>query len=378
MSAQEPPFVRAEPPALVRVLLVLALLYGFLVGVSLLEVGIASMGAGFQRAFIESVANPISGLFAGILLTVLVQSSSVSTATIVGLVGGGTLPVSLAIPMIMGTNIGTTVTNTLASLGSIRRNDEFQRGFAAATVHDFFNLLAVAILLPLELATGFLGRIATWLTGILRRADIDATAPGASPIRQAVKIPVDFIRSFFEAGIPAGIFFLVLGLGLIFLALTFITRNMRQLVAGGVQKAMNRFIGGGGGAFGIVIGILVTVAVQSSSITTSILVPLVAAGILSLRSAYPITVGANIGTTITGLLASLAVLLPAGLTIALVHTLFNLMAMLIIFPVKRIREVPIVAAERFAAVAVRRHSLVAIYTLGLFVVLPLLGVFLLN
>ncbi len=378
LTAPEPPYTRAEPPTFVRVLLVLLLLYGFLVGVSLLEVGIASLGQGFQTAFIQSVSNPISGLFAGILLTVLVQSSSVSTATIVGLVGSGTLPVGLAIPMIMGTNIGTTVTNTLASLGSIRRREEFQRGFAAATVHDFFNLMAVAILLPLELLTGVLGRTATWLTGILRRAEIDATAPGASPIRQAVKIPVDFIRSFFETGVPAGILFLALGLGLIFLALTFITRNMRQLVAGGVQKAMNRFIGGGGGTFGIVLGILVTVAVQSSSITTSILVPLVAAGVLSLRSAYPITVGANIGTTITGLLASLAVLLPAGLTIALVHTLFNVAAMLIIFPVKRIREIPIVAAERFAAVAVDRHSLVAAYTVGMFVLLPLLGVILLN
>ncbi len=377
MTASEPPFVRAEPPALFRVVLVLVLLYGFLVGVSLLEVGIAAMGQGFQTAFIESVRNPLSGLFAGILLTVLVQSSSVSTATIVGLVGSGTVPVALAIPMIMGTNIGTTVTNTLASLGSIRRSEEFQRGFAAATVHDFFNLLAVLILLPLELATGMLGRIATWLTGILRRAEIDATAPGASPIRQAVRVPVDFVRSFFETGVPAGIVFLLLGLALIFLALTFITRNMRQLVAGGVQKAMNRFIGGGGGAFGIVLGILVTVAVQSSSITTSILVPLVAAGVLSLRSAYPITVGANIGTTITGLLASLAVLLPAGLTIALVHTLFNVFAMLIIFPFKRIRDIPIVAAERFAGVAVKRHAIVAAYTLGMFIVLPLLGVVLL-
>jgi hypothetical protein len=58
--------------------------------------------------------------------------------------------------MIIGANIGTTVTNTLASLGSIRRAEEFRRAFEAATVHDFFNLLAVAVLFPLQLATGFL------------------------------------------------------------------------------------------------------------------------------------------------------------------------------------------------------------------------------
>lgn len=370
------PFEKRELPVPVRVALVVTLLYLFLVGVNLLEVGIASLGQGFQTAFIASVNNPLSGLFAGILMTVLVQSSSVSTATIVGLVGGGTLPVGLAVPMIMGANIGTTVTNTLASLGSIRRNDEFQRGFAAATVHDFFNVLAVVILLPLELATGFLARAAGWLTTLLRGAEIETTAPGSSPIRQAVKVPVEFIRSFFEAGIPAGLLYLALGLALIFLALTFITRNMRRLVAGGVQKAMNRFIGKGGGAFGIAVGIAVTIAVQSSSITTSILVPLVAAGVLTLPSAYPITVGANIGTTVTALLASLAVLLPAGLTIALVHTLFNVTAMLIIFPVERVRNVPVRAAERMAEVATRNHSLVAAYVLGLFIVIPLLGVLL--
>lgn len=372
----DPPFEKKEPPAPLRVLLVLVLLYGFLVGVGLLETGIASLGAGFQNAFIASVTNPISGLFAGILMTVLVQSSSVSTATIVGLVGSGALPVNLAIPMIMGANIGTTVTNTLASLGSIRRSEEFQRGFAAATVHDFFNLMAVAILLPIELLTGFLGKTAGWITSILRDAEFETTAPGSSPIRQVVKFPVEALRSVLEPGAVTGVILIALGLALIFLALTFITKNMRRLVAGGVQKAMNRFIGGGGGTFGILVGIGVTIAVQSSSITTSILVPLVAAGVLTLRSAYPITVGANIGTTVTALLASLAVLLPAGLTIALVHTLFNITAMLIIFPVERIRSIPIVLAERMAAVATKNHSLVAIYVLGLFVVIPLLGIFL--
>ena len=69
--------------------------------------------------------------------------------------------------MIMGANIGTTVTNTLVSLGSIRQSDEFKRAFAAATVHDFFNLLAMLILLPIELATGVLSSIAESITEAL-------------------------------------------------------------------------------------------------------------------------------------------------------------------------------------------------------------------
>jgi solute carrier family 34 (sodium-dependent phosphate cotransporter) len=191
-------------------------------------------------------------------------------------------------------------------------------------------------------------------------------------------VPINFVQELFEPGPIAGFLFLGLGLGLIFIALALITKNMRRLVAGGVERMMNRLIGRGGGAMGIVVGIAVTVAVQSSTITSSILVPLVAAGVLTLTSAYPITIGANVGTTITALIASLAVLRPEGLTVALVHTLFNLSAMTLIFPVPRIRQIPVRLAEGIARLAVRRRLVVFVYGVGLFLVLPLLGVFLIR
>ena len=365
-------------PPLVRALLVVFFLYLFLVGVGFLEAGIAALGKGFQTGLLESVSNPISGLCAGILATVLVQSSSVSTSTIVGMVGAGTLPLALAVPMIMGANIGTTVTSTLAALGSIRRVEEFRRAFAAATVHDFFNLLAVAVLLPLELATGLLSRMAGELTELLLGAGVSASEPGKSPIRTAVKLPIGWVEDLLEPGRLTAFLLLGVGLALIFLALGLITRNMRRLVAGGVERLMNRVIGSGGGAVGILVGIGVTVAVQSSSITTSILVPLVAAGVLTLPSAYPITLGANVGTTITALIASLAVVRPEGLTIALVHLLFNVVGIAIVYPVPVIRLVPIRLAEALADAAVKRRRIVLAYTVTLFLVLPLLGVFLIQ
>jgi len=377
MDASGGPPSRTIPP-FARALLVVFLLYGFLVGVGLLEAGIAALGKGFQEGLLESVSNPISGLCAGLLATVLVQSSSVSTSTIVGLVGAGTLPLALAVPMIMGANIGTTVTSTLAALGSIRRADEFQRAFAAATVHDFFNILAVAVLLPLEIATGMLRRLAAVLTDVLLGAGVSAGEPGKSPIRAAVKLPVEWVEGLLPTGRVAAAVLLVVGLAVIFLALGLITRNMRRLVAGSVERVMNRVVGKGGGLVGILAGIGVTVAVQSSSITTSILVPLVGAGVLTLASAYPITLGANVGTTITALLASLAVVRPEGLTIALVHLLFNVVGILILYPVPRIRMVPIRLAEGLAVAAVKRTRVVFAYTVTVFLVLPLLGVFLIQ
>ena len=375
--SSRPGGTRTVPPP-VRAVLVVFLLYLFLVGVGFLEAGIAGMGKAFQQGLLESVSNPISGLCAGILATVLVQSSSVSTSTIVGMVGAGTLPLALAVPMIMGANIGTTVTSTLAALGSIRRAEEFRRAFAAATVHDFFNLLAVAILLPLELATGLLSRMAGGLTEMLLGAGVSASEPGKSPIRTAVKLPVGWVEGLLEPGRVMAFLLLGVGLALIFLALALITRNMRRLVAGGVERVMNRVIGSGGGLVGIAVGIGVTVAVQSSSITTSILVPLVAAGVLTLPSAYPITLGANVGTTITALIASLAVVRPEGLTIALVHLLFNVVGIVLLYPLPPVRLVPIRLAEALADAAVRRRRVVFAYTVTLFLVLPLLGVFLIQ
>ena len=377
MDPGRQPAGRGVPPA-ARAVLVVFLLYVFLVGVGFLEAGIAAMGKGFQDALLQSVSHPISGLCAGLLATVLVQSSSVSTSTIVGMVGAGTLPLGLAVPMIMGANIGTTVTSTLASLGSIRRADEFQRAFAAATVHDFFNLLGVAVLLPLELATGFLSRMAGALTDLVGRSGVTAQEMSKSPIRAAVKLPVGWVEDLLPGGRMSGFLFLALGLVCIFVALGFITRNMRRLMAGSVERVMNRVIGGGGGLVGILVGIGVTVAVQSSSITTSILVPLVASGVLTLASAYPITLGANVGTTVTALIASLAVLKPEGLTIALVHTLVNVVALVLVYPVPAIRVVPIRLAEWLAEAAARRHRLVFAYVVTVFLLLPLLGVFLIE
>jgi solute carrier family 34 (sodium-dependent phosphate cotransporter) len=380
---------RPLPPA-ARAALVVVALYGFLVGVALLESGIAAMGEGFQEGLLESVSNPLAGLFAGILATVLVQSSSVSTSTIVGLVGAGTLPVGFAVPMIMGANIGTTVTNTLASLGSLRRPDQFRRAFSAATMHDFFNLIAVGVLLPVELLSarlldlpdekGILAFLATRLTDVFRGTEI--SEPGQSPLRQVVRVPAGFVSDAVEGAIDigpvAGVLLLAIGLGLIFAALATVTKNMRTLVAGSVERAMNRMVGRGGGLVGILVGVAVTVAVQTSTITTSILVPLVAAGILSVRNAFPITLGANVGTTLTALMASLAVVHPEGLTIALVHTLFNVTAIALLYPIAPVRELPLRIADRLAREAVKRRSLVAAYIMGMFIVVPVLGVVLLR
>jgi sodium-dependent phosphate cotransporter len=362
-------------PTPARAVLVFGLIYVFLVGVSLLESGIKVMGADTQERLFSSVDNPLAGLFVGILGTVLVQSSSASTSVIVGLVASGALGVDTAVPMVMGANIGTTVTNTLVSLGSIRQSAEFKRAFAAATVHDFFNLFAVSILLPLELATGILSdtaeRISEQLVG-------SAGSEWKSPVKRWVKEPVGWIQDIYEAaGIEnnvLGTVMVITGLVVILSALTFITTNMRQLVADRVERSLNALLGAGGGAVAMLLGMIITITVQSSSITTSIMIPLAAAGVVTLPNIYPVTLGANVGTTVTALLAALAASKPEALTVGIVHTLFNITAIALIYPIRQIRVLPIKAAERLADIAVERSAFAIVYVVGVFIIVPLLGV----
>lgn len=356
-----------------RLGLALAFLYLFLVGVKSLETGISAFGSDFVDSVFTSVANPIAGLAAGVLATVLVQSSSVTTATIVGLVGSGVLPVETAVPMVMGANIGTTVTNTLASLGHVRQGAYFQRAFAAATIHDYFNLISVAILLPLEVAFGLVTRIATGIEKVVEGLLPDV-GTGSSPVKSAIKAPVDWISQTIDSlgwQSAEGAILLVLGIGFIFVALWMITRQMKLVMSGRIEHAINSILGRGAGTAALMVGMLMTIAVQSSSITTSILVPLVAAGVLTLENAFPVTLGANIGTTITALLASIAAESPDALVIALAHVTFNVLGILIVYPIPRIRAIPLRLAEMTAAAATRRKMLVVGYVVGLFVLIPL-------
>lgn len=362
-------------PTGARAVLVVALIYLFLVGVSSLEAGIKIMGADTQERLFSAVSNPIAGLCVGILGTVLVQSSSASTSVIVGLVASGALGVDQAVPMIMGANIGTTVTNTIVSLGHVRQSAEFKRAFAAATVHDFFNVLAVAILLPVELIFRPISGIAKWVSELLVGS---GGTEWKSPVKKWVKEPVGWLKDLWDqlgaSGNVKGALMVATGLVIVLIALAFVTKNMKALVAARIERSLNAILGKAGGLVALAVGMVVTIAVQSSSITTSILIPLSAAGVLTLRNIYPVTLGANVGTTITALLAALAASSADSLTVALTHTTFNIAGILLLYVLPFAREIPVSAATLMADLAVRRRVLAVCYVVVLFIVAPLLGV----
>lgn len=352
---------------------VLALIYILISAVSLIGTGFKEATGGQAQELFAFATNPYVGLVIGIVATALIQSSSTVTSLIVGMVAGG-LPVAIAVPMVMGSNIGTTVTNTLVSLGHMRKKNEFRRAFAAATVHDFFNLLAVVIFLPLEIMFGFIERSAAWVAQVLV-GDTNVSMSDLNFISVLTSPLVDFIETG-AALLPSpysGFVMVVVGLVLIFLSITYVGKLLRVLMVGKAKDVMHRAIGKGP-VTGIVSGSLITVFVQSSSTTTSLMVPLAGAGTFTLRQIYPFMLGANIGTTVTALLAATAVSgvmeFPA-MQIALVHVLYNCFAVLLIYGTPFLRELPLRGAERLSRVASKKKLYAAMWIFGVFFVLPL-------
>ncbi len=348
-------------------LTVAVILYIFLVSIKLLGTGFKMFGSDFSERLIASTSNPFVGLFIGILATSIVQSSSTTTSTVVGFVAMGMLSIENAVPIVMGANIGTTVTCAIVSLGHVGRREEFRRAFAAASVHDFFNLMTVLILFPLEIATGFLRRTATALAQFLTGSESVAFA---SPVKRvvgpAVHIMVDFAEGL--AGERAALLLVIVAFALLVASLYLLVLQMKALALGRAEVVIDRLMGRSG-ATGIVVGAGVTAVIQSSSVTTSLLVPLAGAGIVRLEQIFPVALGANLGTTVTALLASLAGD-SRGLTIALVHLLFNIAGILLIYPYRPIRKIPMILARKLADAAVRSKLYVAIFVIGLFYVVP--------
>jgi sodium-dependent phosphate cotransporter len=326
-------------------------LFGFLTGVKGLGEGFKLLGGDFLELIFATTENPFIGLVVGILATTLVQSSSVTTSMIVGLVAApeSPLPLANAVPMIMGANIGTTVTATVVSLAHLGRREEFERAFPVAVCHDAFNYVTVLLLLPLELATGFLQRMAVSLGSMLEGSSgLNYDSPFATAL-SATLGPVEQLAAWlFPAPQAQGVALIAITGGLIFSSLF------------------------------LLVGVAVTVMVQSSSITTSLLVPLGAAGLLRLEQALPITIGANIGTTVTALLAALAVSGPNaiyGLEIALVHLMFNVTGTLMIYPLEITRNVPLRMARYLTTMALRSRKLTLFWVAALFYGVPALLLF---
>ncbi|XP_041913922.1 solute carrier family 34 member 2b [Alosa sapidissima] len=443
-----------------KLCLLLGFLYMFVCSLDVLSsafqlVGGKAAGDIFQDNVVLS--NPVAGLVIGVLVTVLVQSSSTSSSIVVSMVSSGLLEVRSAVPIIMGANIGTSVTNTIVAMMQAGDRNEFRRAFGGATVHDFFNWLSVLVLLPLEVATGVLYKLTDLIiisfnlqTGqdapdILKvitepltkniieldKSVISGIATGDPAARnkslikiwcktetvitlQNVTVPgpenctvgalcwtegnltwtqknvsetINLARCkhiFANANLPdlaVGLILLGLSLAILCTCLILIVKLLNSMLKGQVAVVIKKVLntdfpypfGWVTGYIAMFVGAGMTFIVQSSSVFTSAITPLVGIGVISIERAYPLTLGSNIGTTTTAILAALASpgeTLANALQISLCHFFFNIFGILLWYPIPFMR-VPIRLAKGLGDHTAKYRWFAAVYLVLCFLVMPL-------
>ncbi|KAK0135590.1 Sodium-dependent phosphate transport protein 2B [Merluccius polli] len=482
-----------------KLLLLIGFLYFFICSLDILSSAFQLVGGKMAGDIFQDnsvLANPLAGLVIGVLVTLLVQSSSTSSSIVVSMVSAGLLTVQLAVPIIMGTNIGTSVTNTLVAMtqagdrSTFRRYTDFfihdmmsvllelelmqgvlsvfctYRAFAGATVHDFFNWLSVLVLLPLEVATGYmyvltkliidsfniqsgeapdlLNVITDPLTESIIQLDesvISGIATGNAEARNRSLIKIwcnTFTNTTLEnmtvpgpenctspslcwvvgnltftsknvsqtyniekckhvfvdgalSDLAVGLILLSLSLLVLCSCLILIVKLLNSMLKGQVAMVIKKVLNTGKssmlpahadfpfpfgwvtGYIAIVVGAGMTFIVQSSSVFTSAITPLVGIGVISIERAYPLSLGANIGTTTTAILAAMASpgeTLGNSLQIALIHFLFNISGILLWYPIPFTR-IPIRLAKGLGDITASYRWFAAVYIICCFFVLPL-------
>ena len=328
-----------------HVIYFLFLLYLFFFSIELMSTAFRMGGRGFAEQLLNTAADPVAGLIIGFLATSLIQSSSTTTTIVVGLVASDALTIQLAIPIIMGANIGTTTTNTIVSVAHVTRPVEFERAFAASTVHDFFNVLAALAILPIEIFFHPVEKMATFLQGVF-------VGVGGMRLASPLKAVVTPLSDLATGLVPYELPLIAIALVLLIVVLGQLMRLMRGVFLERMASLFDRVLFRND-ATSFALGVVTTAAVQSSSATTSLVVPLAGTGVLSLKQIFPYTLGANIGTTITALLASFSTGSAAAVTIGLAHLSFNILGIAVFYP---LRAMPIWMAEKVGALAARTKA----------------------
>ncbi|GAX14483.1 solute carrier family 34 [Fistulifera solaris] len=406
-------------------ILLCGFLYFFLIGLDLLGTSFQVVGGCTAGSLLGSDTNPLASLMIGIVATALLHSSATATAIIVSLVNGG-LDVDQGIYMVMGANIGTSVTSMIVSLAHMGDGEELERAFGGCSTLFVFNFYTVLVLFPLEIATKYLYHLTKAMlpSSSSRQEGESWESPIKkiiSPLTKKVLIAnkglIDDISTgelegcgsvyptFCEGGdvsyasckqgliacdkktnkcptlfqngadkrddMVSGWVCLFISLCLLITCLLGLVALLHRMLEGAskriIYKATNI-----NGYFSIAIGCGVTAVVQSSSVTVSALVPLAGVGILSLEQMFPLVIGADIGTTVTALMASMVSSKVEALQIALVHVFFNITGAVLWYPVPFLRQIPLKTARKLGRITREWRNFPVLFILVVYHLLPIL------
>ncbi len=324
------------------------------------------LGKNYVQDIIGATSNPFVALFIGLLATALAQSSSATVSVTLVFLSSGLLRLDDAVPIIMGANIGTTLTSNFFAVGYFGSKKQFRRAISAATLHDFFNVYTAVILFPLEYYFQIVSRPAQYLS---RHVFVFSDAQ-----REFLNFELDignkifmWIGDFFHQHtfLPTISAFVML-----LIAFKFFSLTLRNMIMRGTEFPVHNFIFGSE-LKSLFSGILLTGIVQSSSAVTSILIPWVVEKRVTLKKVFPFLMGVNLGTTLTALLVAFGQN-HVAVSLALVHVFFNTMGILLFLPIKRLRYIPYWCAKRLGRLVWKNQLIGLLYILMIFFVIPYL------
>lgn len=424
---------KKEPTSIValKLLAIFSTLYFFMWSSGLLSQAFNLASYHYAGNFIRTsgfLQNPLIGLMVGVITTVVFQSSGAVTSVLVTIVGSGVLTVRQSIPIIMGANLGTSVTNTVVSLIVYRKKQNFEIAMTAGIVHDMYNMMSVVFMLPIELLFHPLERMSMWMLGWFGSTSRTAAEIGQVQfLSHLVKPLVDLIividkdktasldpnvivpsnvslirRCCNEERIGSElvcharcvslfsylefddnvvcILLLIMAMVTLFTCLIFVVKVTKSLLGGKLLNWVanlarreykfpcSMFVG----YLFIVVGLVITVILHSSGVFTSMLVPLAGGDVLNLMQIYELTLGSNVGTTTTGIFAALSAQSKypiETLQVALCHFLFNVAGILMFYSFPH-TTLPIWASKKFGMYSAQNLWFSIIYLIIVFLVAP--------
>ena len=252
----------------------------FLYGMNTMSTGLERAAGDKLRNIMEKVTgNIFKSVVLGAVVAALTQSSSATTVMVVGFVNAGILTLNQAVGIIMGANIGTTITAWILSLNDLPGDVWY-----------------LAVIKPTNLAPA-------------------AIIIGAALLFFCKKKNIQTIGEF------------LVGLGLIFIGMEYMSDSM-EVVFESVPSLQNVFAGQNNPLFGILVGTVITAIIQSSAASVAMLQAVASSTTVMFSSAFPIIMGQNIGTCVTALLSAIGANKNAKRT-AMIHLYFNIIGTLV-------------------------------------------------
>ncbi len=370
-----------------RWLLVLASIFAIIVGINLILDGVYNVGTTSTNRLYDLARDPFIGLLIGILTTALVQSSTTTTTLTVAAVGAGIVTVPVAIPIIMGANIGTTITALLVSFSYMGERREFKKAFTTAAMHLWFNVLVVLVALTIEMLFHPLQTISGDLADKVLGSS-ETTVPTTHIVEDITTPIVDTIGTHGLFGMVgnggvATALSLITGTLFILVAIKVMSYQLRMITAATTHSLLDMFSSPEentrltlkANTLGVGVGLLFTIMVTASSVTVSSMQPFAVTKSLPRRAMLAVILGANVGTTLTAMIATFAIVGVHGafaLQAALVHLTLNLVGALVVLCVPSLGRAITNLAAGSARLAARSYTRTIVTIFGMFMVFPII------